>query len=214
MIDFYQFPGTCSQGVYVALEETGTPYRPHLVNLLDGSSHQPAYLAVNPAGQVPALGLEDGQVLTEAGAILFWLGETHPQAGLLPTAPLERARLLETLSFISYSLHGTAGNIWKPEKLTDDPTSAPALKSHAIRRYLAALAILEARLGDKPWLLGEKFSLADCHLLPFWHWAKRWKLDLAALPRLNAWHARMLARPAVERVLAAEKADLKALLGK
>ncbi|WP_334157771.1 glutathione S-transferase family protein [Oryzomicrobium sp.] len=214
MLTFYHFPGACSQAVFVALEELGLAHRRVAVDLIRGEAQSAEFQAINPAGQIPALALPDGQLLSEAAAILTWLADTHPGADLLPTSPLARARAAEWMSFIGYSLHAASGPVWKPAKFLADPTREADIKAAGSERYLAALAVAEQRLGDKPWLLGEHYSLVDAYLLPFWHWPQRWRLDLSAFPRLAAWHQRMLARPAVQRVLAAEKDELKALLAK
>ncbi|MDE2583888.1 MAG: glutathione S-transferase family protein [Betaproteobacteria bacterium] len=213
-LTFFHFPGACSQAVYVGLEEAGATYTAQAVNLIAGAQKSPDYLKLNPAGQVPALALPDGQVLSEASAILFWLAETHPAAKLLPSDPRGRARALEWMSFAAYSLHAVSGPIWGPERYLADPAAHAEIKAGAEQRYRNGLALAEARLGAGPWLLGESFSIADCHLLPFWHWAQRWKFDLAAFPNLAAWHARMSARPSVIKVLAEERTALKALLAK
>lgn len=213
-LTFFHFPGACSQSVHVALEEAGASYQAQAVNLMAGAQKSADYLQRNPAGQIPALALPDGYTLSEAAAILFWLAETYPQAALLPADALGRARALEWLSFAGYSLHAVAGALWAPEKFLTDPASHAALKARAGQRYLAGLAVAESRLAASggPWLLGQQFSIADCHFLPFWHWAGNFKLDLAPFPLLAAWYGRMAARPSVIKVLAEEKATLAALL--
>lgn len=215
-LTFFHFPGACSQAVHVALEEAGASYEAQAVNLMAGTQKSADYLRLNPAGQVPALALPGGQTLSEAAAILYWLAETYPQAALLPADVLGKARALEWMSFAGYSLHAVSGALWAPEKFLPDAASHDALKAAAAQRYLAGLAVAESRLAASggPWLLGQPFSIADCHFLPFWHWAGNFKLDLAPFPLLAAWYSRMAARPSVIKVLAAEKAALKALLAK
>ncbi len=136
-----------------------------------GDQRGAAYLALNPKGKVPALGLEDGAVLTEFGAIALWLAESDPQAGLAPADPTERARLLEMLDFIVGSVHMRGFTFDKvPQKFLADPDGQAALKAHGRAEVIKGLKVLSDMMGDAPYLIG-RFSVADSALFYVLDWA-------------------------------------------
>ena len=185
-LTLYFAPGSSSMAPHIALHEIGCAFEAKPMSFHAGDLRQPDYLAINAEGNVPTL-LVDGRPLTEVAAILYYLARTYPEARLWPDGDIEaQARVVSWMSFTASAIH-------------------PARKKgldHAMQVY----AIADARLGDRPWLVGD-YSIADIHLFRlFWRFANSLKPDREALPNLFAHHDRMLARPAVQRTLATEAA--------
>lgn len=183
MLVFYYSPGSSSLAVHIALNEIGLAYEARPVFVATKQTRQPEYLTVNPEGKVPSL-LIDGRILTEVLAILFYLGEKYPEARLLPANLEDKAQALSWMSFLASTVHGARA----------DATEARAAFDLATRR-----------LGDREWALGD-YSVVDVFLFRlFWRFAARFKFTMGEFPALEAHRARMMARPAVIKTLAAEK---------
>jgi glutathione S-transferase len=181
---FYYSPGSSSLAVHIALNEIGLPFEARPVFVATKQTREPDYLAVNPEGKVPSL-LIDGTLLTEVLAILFYLSEKHPEAKLLPQDLDGKAQALSWMSFLASTVHRSAHN-------------------EADAR--AALALAQHRLGSREWALGV-YSAVDIFLFRvFWRIAGRYKFAAGEFPILEAHRARVMARPAVIKTLAAEKA--------
>jgi glutathione S-transferase len=148
---------------------------------------------VNPQGAVPALELDDGQVLAEAQVILQFLAAQKPEANLAPAEGMEHWRLLEALNFIATELHKGTSPLFKGPA----PDAAEAVKANLVNRY----KLLEQKLGDKDYLLGA-FSIADAYAYVVLNWARRF--DVSVSPKLNAYFARVRARPGVQKALQEE----------
>lgn len=194
---FYS-PGASSLAPHIALREAGLAFEPVLASikthkLPDGSD----YHAVNPLGYVPLLELDDGTRLREVSAILQYIADLVPTRNLAPASgTLPRYRLQEWLSFVGSELHKTFGPL-----NADIPEEAKKV----FREKLAArLQWLDGELNDKPFLLGEHFSVADAYLFAVSRWVKAPHADLASYPRVRSHHDRVAARPAVQDALKAE----------
>lgn len=184
MLTYYFAPGSSSMAPHIALLEIGVPYEPRPLSFAQRGTHTPEYLALNPDGKVPLL-LIDGRPLTEVAGILFYLARRFPEANLLPAGDTEaEAQAISWMSFCASALH-------------------PARKLPPAEAQ-AVWAVAEQRLGDREWALGA-YSIADIHLFRlFWRFHPVAGLTPEAFPRLTAHHARMLARPAVQRVIEIE----------
>ncbi len=185
MLTLYFAPGSSSFAPHIALNEIGVPYEQRPLSFDKKETRSPAYLAINPEGKVPTL-LIDARPLTEVAAILFYLARTYPAAQLLPFSdPEGEARAISWMSFIASTLH-------------------PA-RNKGIEHTRNVYDIADKRLGTKEWVLGP-YSIVDFHLFRL-YWRLMAALDLpqGALPNLAAHHARMMARPAVQRTCAIEK---------
>jgi glutathione S-transferase len=204
----YYSPGACSLAVDIVLEEIGAPFETVKVSTADGSNKQPAYLAVNPRGRIPALRV-DGFTLTEVPAILTYLAGRHPEAGLLPDGGEPRARVLEWLSWFCSSLHVGFAVIWRPERFASDPDLQRRLVDGARDVILPLLASVEERVGDGPFLVGDGHTLADPYALVMYRWGNRIGHDMRAhYPRWTAHAERLEQRPAVRRALEREGISL------
>lgn len=199
MIDFFHAPGACSLGIHVILEEIGVDYRLHLLDLKSGQQRTDTYRSMNPKGKVPAIRLEQGEVLTEFQTIAFWLAESHPEAGLLPEDRLARARVMEALDYMVASVHMRGFTlVLAPMKFVSDPAAQEALRAHGLTAAIEGLAQLSETMGTHDWLLGE-YSIADAALFYLTVWADRIGVEMPA--NIAAIHARMTQRPAVARAL-------------
>ncbi len=198
----YYSPGACSMSPHITALELGLA--PDLVKV-DLKAHQTAngadYYAINPKGYVPALQLDDGQVLTEGPAIVQYLADQKPDAGLLPPAgSVGRARVQEWLNFIGTELHKNFSPLFKP----DTPEDAKARARDILGKRLA---FVEQSLGEQDYLTGARLAVCDPYLYVILTWADRMSLDLSAYPRLRAFQARVAARPAVQQARRDEGLD-------
>lgn len=194
MLTLFHSPGSCSNGILYLLSEVGLPHEVHLVDVRKGDQRAPEYRALNPKGKVPALRLPDGTVLTEYQAIALWLAQAAPDAGLWPADTLLQARTLELLEFIVGTVHMRGFTFLKvPSKFIADPAAQEVLRDHGRAQVEQGLAYLSERLGDREYLLGASFGIADTLLLYVLDWAE---IDGVTIPaNLAACHARLRARP-------------------
>jgi len=194
----YFSPGACSLSPHIVLRELGLPFELERVDLKTGQAASGvAFKSINPKGYVPALQLDDGQLLTEGPAIVQYLADLVPAKGLAP-APggLPRARLQEWLTFIGTELHKSFSPLFRP--------GPEETKAAAIARLQQWFGWLDAELSRRPYLLGEQFSVADVYLFVVLSWGAYVKLSLDTYPSLTAFQTRVSARPAVQDALKAE----------
>jgi glutathione S-transferase len=199
-LKLYYTPGACSLSPHIALREAGLAFDLVKVDLaakkLDGGAD---YLAINTKGYVPALGLDDGQVLTEGAVIVQYVADQKPESRLAPKAgTLARVRLQEWLHFIATELHKGFGPI-------NNPKSNPELKQFFRQRLDARFQILASALEKREFLLEDGFSVADGYA--FYTLRSLRRLDAAALEQstvLKPYYDRIAARPAVRAALEAE----------
>lgn len=195
----YFSPGACSLSPHIVAHEVGIPLTLVKVDtatkkLADGGD----YWAINPKGYVPALELDNGELLTEGPAIVQYLADRKPEAKLVPAAgTFERYRVQETLGYINSEIHKTYSPLFRP---TTSPELRKDREDYLRRRY----AIIEKQLAKGPYLFGEQFTVADAYLFTVTNWAHFLKLDLSEFPNLLAFQARVAARPAVQAAMTAE----------
>lgn len=194
----YYAMGTCSLAPHIALREAGLPFSLVRFDMRSRALEGGGRIEdVNEKGYVPVLELDDGERLTEVAAILQWIADQKPESGLAPPAgTLARAHLQEWLSFIGMEVH----KIYWP--LFHDGAEVENRK--AIEKLGRSFSLLEKRLSDRPFLMGDTFTVADAYLLTTLNWARLAQIDLAAWPALAAYRLRLRERPAVMRALEAE----------
>jgi glutathione S-transferase len=199
---FYMTPGSCSTGIHVILEELEQVFEVHIVNLPKGDHFRPEYVAINPKSTIPTLVRGDGTALTEVQAIAYWLARTNPRAGLWPDDAEGQARALEAMAYVVGTVHGQGF-----ARIFSANTFARNLADHESVRELGrdivgrGFAILNNALAVNAYVAG-KFTVADAILFYVEFWADKTNVPL---PRnLAAHYRRMLARPAVQRVLREE----------
>ncbi len=175
--------------VRLALNWKGVPYDVVPVNLVEGAQSSPDYLTKNPQGLVPALEV-DGQLLTQSPAILEWIEETWPQRPLLPSDPIERARVRAFAAAIGCDIHPIQ-NLRVMKKVRadygQDQDGAWAWARHWMETGFAALETMAASTGGKNgFIFGDGPTMAEVYLLPQMVNARRFGVDLSAYPRLVA----------------------------
>lgn len=201
---FYS-PGACSLAPHIALHEAGARFEAERVALKDGAQFRPEYLAVNPKAKVPALVRDDGSVLTECPAILFWIALSYPAARLLPEDVEGRTRALEWMNFISGTVHnGGFTRIGRAERFVGDPAHAPAAAEKAKEDTAKYLALADAMLDGRDTALLSGHSVVDDYLYVIARWVERTGRALADFPALKRVHDRVAERPATRAALAAE----------
>jgi glutathione S-transferase len=196
----YYTPGACSLASHIVLREAGFEFDTEKVDLATHSTKSGAdYYAINPKGYVPALMLDDGQILTEGGAIVQYLADLKPEAGLAPPpGTLERARMNEQLIFIAAELHKAYGPLFLPGASED---SKAAARENVTRR----LDYVERQLSDgKPYLLGQQLTVADIYMFVVAGWAEQMEIGSGRWPKLSAFLERIGSREAVKAALQAE----------
>lgn len=206
MLRLFYSPGACSLVPHVALEEAGADFEAVRTAIADKAHKRPGYLAINPRGLIPAM-VDDGQVVTENVAILAWIGHRWPAGGQLPLDDLSAlARVFEALSWFATTVHhGGFGPIFRARAAGIERPEADLAADR--ERLRGLFTEIEALLAPGPWLLGDRYSLADPYPLTFRRWARRLELDLSE-HRHWAEHTRgMLERSAVRRALAREGLD-------
>ena len=194
----YYSPGACSLSPHIALREAGLAFDAETVDLSSKKTKSGAdYRAINPKGAVPALQLDNGQVLTEGSAIVQYIADQKPATKLAPAAgSLERYRLQEWLNYIASEIHKGFSPLFNP-KATDE-------WKQVIKDQLAAkFDYLSKQLQGKDYLMGA-FSVADGYLFTILGWTKHLNIDLAKWPVLAQYYERVAARPAVKATLEAE----------
>jgi glutathione S-transferase len=189
---------------------SGVPFDLRFISLRAGDHKKPDYLAVNPKGEVPALQLADGTVVTELPAIIQWFAEAAPDSGLLPRASSLRIKAIEWIAWCHWSLGRNFNPCFAAVRFAGgDEQAAPAVRAAALKRSRAALEFGEAALGAKGGtLLGTPEPTApDIFLAMLGGFAGMIKLDITNLTALNALMARVRAIPAVAAATAREKAQ-------
>jgi glutathione S-transferase len=196
----YYKAGACSLSPQIALKEAGLAYDLVKVDLKtkkleDGSD----YLKINPKGQVPALSMDNGEILTEGAVIVQMIADKMPAKKLAPpNGTLERYRLQEWLNFIGAEVHKSFGPLFSPA-LSDDA------KAFFRDRILGKLTYINDALAGKDYLMGSQFTVPDGYLYTMLRWADAYKIDTSALKNLVAYKERVAARPMVQEALAEEK---------
>lgn len=208
---FYMTPGSCSTGIHIILEELDKAFEAYIVNLPAGDQFKPDYVAINPKSTIPTLVRDDGSSLTEVQAIAYWLGRTHPRAKLWPEDIESETRVIETLAFVVGTIHGQGfARIFATPTFTRTEADHEAVRAFGRQLIEKCFAIVSDQLGGKDYVV-EKFSVADPILFYVEFWADKTKIALPA--NLQAHYKRMLARPAVQRVLREEGYNLATLGG-
>lgn len=206
MLTLFFTPGACSLAAHIVLEESGEKYEKHAVDMAKGEQRSEAYLKINPQGRVPALGLDNGESLSENTAILPYLGKRF---GLWPTEPLGEAKALSLIGFFAASVHPAHAHFGRPERYAADTAAFPTIKEMGLKTFHGYLKQIDAMLAGRDWL-AEKYSVLDPYGLVFYAWGFRRELPVQELKHYTAFKDRMLQRPGVRRALEEEKIKLAA----
>ena len=195
----YYSPGACSLSPHIALHEAGLTHELVKVDLRAKKTESGAdFTEINPKGQVPALELDNGELLTEGPVILQMIADTAADKQLAPVAgSAERYRLQEWLNFITTELHKNFSPLFQPV-IPDD------VKTFFKDRLMGKFKYIDGKLAGHDYLMGKTFTVADGYLFVMLAWADRMNFDLSGLPNLIAFKARMAARPNVQAALKME----------
>jgi glutathione S-transferase len=195
----YFAPGACSLSPHIVLEEAGIAAETEQVNNQEKKTKSGKdYWAINPKGQVPALQLDSGEMLTEGPVIVQYLADQKPGSGLVPPAgTIDRYRVQEWLNFITSELHKSFGPIFRP-------TTPDAYRTISKENLGKRFDWLDKQLDGRQYLMGDKFTVADAYLFTVLRWTSRIQMDLGKWPNLKAYADRVAARPKVQAAMKAE----------
>ncbi len=195
----YYSPGACSLAPHIVAREAGLSPDLEKVDLANRTTASGgSFLEVNPKGYVPALQVQDGTVMTEVSALIQYLADQAPQAGLIPAVGTpERYKVLEWIGFISTEIHKGFGPLW-------NPTTPDAVKQATKEKLFQRFAYLDQQLDGRTYLTGEQFTVADAYLFVVVNWTNFHGLSLGDYPNLAAFMDRVAARPKVQEALQAE----------
>jgi glutathione S-transferase len=197
-MQLFVMPGACSLAPHIVAREAEVPFELLIVDRKTRQAGGRAFADVNPKGYVPALEIEPGKVLTENAAILQFLADSAPDKQLAPAAgTFERLRLQEWLHFVGTEVHKAFSPLF-------DPTLPADAKAWAAGRITKRVEWLNTELADRPFLTGDRFTVADAYLFVVLSWSKIVKVDLSPYPNVLAFLARVAERPAVQAALKAE----------
>jgi glutathione S-transferase len=201
-------PGACSFVPHAMLELAEVAFEPQMVKLHKGEQRSPEYLALNPRGQVPVL-VDGDEVVTQIVAILLYLDEKLPMAGILPPAGLERARALQVLTWMNNTVHPTFTHVFMPQKFTDDAAAQKSIRDFGAARYRELLAEIEA-LAEKaaPWMVGVRPGALDAYALTLLRWGGYAGINPQDFPATWALVQRFAELPGVARAIEREKLQL------
>ena len=201
-LTLFTSPRACSGACHIALEESGLEYDIELVKIREGQHLTEEYLRINPWGKIPALRIDD-EVLTEAQAILSYIGDTSANNLLPRNDALARARAYEWMNFLTATVHIAFRPLFKPQYLLGDESLYPKLREVGIPNLKNTLLEVDRRLENRDWALGDSYSVVDPYLLVFWIWSQRDDVvpHVADMPNWRAHAERIFNRPATWRCL-------------
>jgi glutathione S-transferase len=195
----YYSPGACSLSPHIVALESGIELKLQKVDTktkaMEGGGD---FWTINPKGYVPALELENGELLTEGPVIVQYLADQKPAAGLVPAAgTLERYRVQEMLGYINSELHKNYSPLFNAKTL-------PEVREEKLESLRKRYELIEKKLEGRDYIVGDHFTAADAYLFTVTNWSRAVKLDLAAFPNLMAFQKRVAARPSVQTAMKEE----------
>jgi glutathione S-transferase len=200
MLTLYYAPGACSLAAHIALEEAGEKYEARRVDLGKGEQKTLDYLKIHPLGRVPALVLGNGEPLTENTAILPYIGKRY---AMWPADPLAVARALSVIGFFASTVHPAHAHISRPERYATDQALFPNLQAQGRKMFFEYLSQIDGMLAEREWL-SDAYTVLDPYAFTFYFWGVRREMPMSDLKHFTAHKERMLARPAVQRIVADE----------
>ncbi len=201
MLTLYYAPGACSMAAHIALEESGEKYEARRMDLSKGEQKTEAYLKIHPLGRVPALGLDNGEPLTENTAILPYIGKRY---SMWPVEPLAVARALSVIGFFASTVHPAHAHISRPERYATDKAHFPDIQAQGRKMFHEYLTQVDGMLAGRQWV-SDQYTVLDPYAFTFYTWGVRRELPMGGLKNYTAHKDRMLARAAVQRVVEDEK---------
>jgi glutathione S-transferase len=201
VLTLYYAPGACSLAAHIVLEESGEKYEAKRVDFSKAEQRSEAYLKINPLGRVPVLVLDNGEPLAENTAILPYLGKRF---GMWPKDAAADARALSLIGFFAANVHPAHAHISRPERYASDKSYFPDIQEQGRKMFHALLKQTDERLGNRQWF-SDAYSTLDPYAFTMYTWGVRREVPMAEMKNFTAHKDRMLARPAVRRVVEDEK---------
>ena len=206
MLKLFYAPGTCALASHIALEEAGAQYEAVRLDFGQGEQRKPEYLKINPKGRVPAL-ITDKGILTETPAILVYIAQSFPAAKLAPIGdPFALAQAQAFNSYLCSTVHVAHAHRPRGSRWADDPAAIEAMKRKVPQNMTECFELIEREMFAGPWVLGSTYSICDPYLFTISGWLESDSVDIAKLPKTKAHRERMLARPAVKKVVSVQSA--------
>ena len=202
----YYAPDTCALASHIALEHAGADYRLERIDFSRNEQRAPEYLRINPRGRVPALATPRG-ILTETPAILLFIAQSFPAAGLAPLDdPFALAEVQAFNSYLCATVHVAHSHRMRGYRWADDPTALEAMKKKVPQSVGECFDLIERELLQGPWVRGTTYTVCDMYLFTLAQWLEADGVDVTRLPRVMDHRRRMSGNPVVARAIAAELA--------
>jgi glutathione S-transferase len=206
MIKLYYAAHTCSLASHIALEEAAADYSIVRISFAAEEQRKPEYLAINPKARMPALVTDKG-ILTETPAILAFIAQSFPSAGLAPLDdPFRFAQVQAFNSYLCSTVHVAHAHRVRGNHWADDPSAIAAMQRKVPESVAACFRLIEDGMLAEPWVTGETYTICDPYLFTLAQWMEQDGVDPFRFPKVMAHRRRMSERPQVQRAIAAELA--------
>lgn len=200
-MQLYYAPGTISIAVAIALHEAAIPFEPVLVDFPGGEQRTPRFHKINPKGRVPTLATPNG-TLTETGAILDYIAATTPQSDLIPSDPFAAAKMREMMYYLAATAHINHAHKMRGFRWADQHSSWDDMAAKVTANMTENTHHIETHCLAGPFVLGDRFSLADPYLYVLSTWLRGDGVDTSKFPKLTSFMDRMASRPSVQAMVA------------
>lgn len=201
----YFSPGACSLASHIVLCETGTHFEIEKVDTKAKTCASGDYLKITPKGMIPALRMNNGEILTEGAAILQYVADLHAESNMLPKmGTTERYRTIEAVNYVATELHTIYGALFKADTFIADEAVRSTFKAAMKAELTKKLNYIETQLAKNEFFAGKTFSIADAYLFTCWNWNQHLGVDSTQWKAISAWSSRIYARPAVQKAMQAE----------
>jgi len=197
----YYAKGTIAIATAIALHEAGLDFEPVRLDFRAGEQTGPEYQAINPKGRVPALVTDQG-ILTETGAILDYIADIAPAAGLRPSDPYEAAKMREAMCYLASTMHVNHAHKMRSHRWASEESSFADMKAKSVQTMTESATHVENHMLQGPYVLGETFSLADPYLYVACNWLEGDGVTVADYPKITAFIEAMRGRASVAQVIA------------
>jgi len=209
MLKLFYAPHTCALASHIALEEARAAYETVRLSFANGDQRKPDYLAVNPKGRVPALVTERG-VLTETPAILLYICQSFPRAGLAPLDdPFALAKVQAFNSYLCSTVHVAHAHRMRGARWADDAEALLAMQRKVPQTVGDCFALIEREMFTGPWVMGEAYSIADMYLFTLAQWLEGDGVDINKTPKIAEHFKRVGDRPAVRKAIEDEMRQMQ-----
>jgi glutathione S-transferase len=206
MLKLYYARHTCALASHIALEQAGADYEAVRIDFATNAQRSPEYLKINPKGRVPSLATDRG-ILTETPAILLYISQSFPQAGLAPLDdPFALGQVQAFNSYLCSTVHVAHAHRMRGYRWADDPAAIEAMKRKVPQSVGDCFTLIDREMLKGPWVMGDTYSIADMYLFTLAQWLEADGVDIRKLPKVEDHRRRMSRHPVVKKVLAQELA--------